>query len=219
MGAFIKHRLVVLISGSGSNLQAIIDRIQDGSINAEIAAVISNVDGVKGLQRATQSRIDTAVLKHSDFVSREDFDKNLIELIDNYQPNTVLLAGFMRILTPTFVSHYAGRLLNIHPSLLPKFQGLDTHRRALDANDSHHGCSVHFVTQELDGGPIIAQAAVRVELDDTPELLARRVLEKEHVLYPMVVSWVVDGRIKLVGTSVSLDGRKLDAQGYRLKAD
>lgn len=219
MGAFIKHRLVVLISGSGSNLQAIIDRIQDGSINAEIAAVISNVDGVRGLQRATRSRIDTAVLKHSDFVSREDFDKSLIKLIDNYQPNTVLLAGFMRILTPTFVSHYAGRLLNIHPSLLPKFQGLDTHRRALDANDSHHGCSVHFVTQELDGGPIIAQATVRVEPDDTPELLARRVLEKEHVLYPMVVSWVVDGRIKLVGSSVSLDGRKLDAQGYRLKTD
>ena len=219
MGTLNKHRLVVLISGRGSNLQAIIDSVQGGNINAEIAAVISNVDNAGGLQRAAHSGIETAVLEHTEFKSREIFDQNLIELIDKYNPDTVLLAGFMRIFTPAFVSYYAGKLLNIHPSLLPKFQGLDTHQRALDANDAYHGCSVHFVTSELDGGPIIAQASVRVEPDDTAELLARRVLEKEHLLYPMVIGWVTDGRIRLVGNSVSLDGRELGPRGYQLKDD
>ena len=211
-----KHRLVVLISGSGTNLQAIIDKVNAGAVNAEISAVISNEESAKGLQRAAQSKIATAVVDHKQFDSKEAFDRALIELIDRYQPDTVLLAGFMRILTPIFVAHYAGNVLNIHPSLLPKFQGLHTHQRALDAGETHHGCSIHFVTEAVDGGPVIAQAAVKVDKTDTAESLAQKVLQKEHILYPLVVSWRADHRVKLSNDGVWLDGKKLGAQGCQL---
>ena len=212
-----KHRLVVLISGSGTNLQAIIDAVNAGAVNAEIGAVISNEESAKGLQRAAQSKIATAVVDHKQFDSKEAFDRALIELIDRYEADTVLLAGFMRILTPTFVSHYAGKVLNIHPSLLPKFQGLHTHQRALEAGEKQHGCSIHFVTDEVDGGPVIAQAAVSVEATDAADSLAKKVLRKEHILYPLVVSWKADGRLKLSNGGVWLDGKKLGPEGYQLE--
>ena len=212
-----KHRLVVLISGSGTNLQAIIDAVNAGAVNAEIGAVISNEERAKGLQRAAQSKIATAVVDHKQFDSKEAFDRALIELIDRYEADTVLLAGFMRILTPTFVSHYAGKVLNIHPSLLPKFQGLHTHQRALEAGEKQHGCSIHFVTDEVDGGPVIAQATVSVEATDDADSLAKKVLRKEHILYPLVVSWKADGRLKLSNGGVWLDGEKLGPEGYQLE--
>lgn len=217
MTATNKHRLVVLISGSGTNLEAIIAKVNAGAVNAEISAVISNEHSAKGLQRAAQSEIATAVIDHKRFDYRDAFDRALIESIDSHQPDTVLLAGFMRILTPSFVAHYAGRILNIHPSLLPKFRGLHTHQRALDAGETHHGCCIHFVTEALDGGPVIAQAAVRVDKTDTADSLAQKVLQKEHILYPLVVGWMVDRRVKLTDNGVWLDGEKLGAQGYRFE--
>ena len=205
-----KLPLVVLISGSGSNLQAIIDAASNG-LPVDIRAVISNRPGVYGLQRAEQAGITTRVLDHKDFTAREDYDAALLSLIDNYQPELVVLAGFMRILTPDFVRHYAGRLFNIHPSLLPKFRGLHTHQRALDAGEKTHGASVHFVTEELDGGPLIVQARVAVLPDDDAERLAARVLEREHQIYPLAIDWFATGRLALSqqGT-VSLDGIQRD---------
>lgn len=158
-------RVVVLISGSGTNLQAIIDGQQDGSLPIKIAAVISNKPDVKGLQRAETANIATAVVDHKQFESRESFDAALQLEIDKHQPQLVVLAGFMRILTPAFTAHYAGKMLNIHPSLLPKYQGLHTHQRAIDAGDSIHGVTVHFVTAELDGGPAAIQAQVKIDRD------------------------------------------------------
>jgi phosphoribosylglycinamide formyltransferase-1 len=154
-------RLVILISGSGSNLQAFIDAIQAGALDAEIACVISNKPGVLGLERASKAGIPTAVLVHQDFASREDYDKTLLTEVQQYAPDLVILAGFMRILTPAFVTPLYGKLINIHPSLLPKYPGLHTHQRALDAGDSEAGVTVHFVSAELDGGPVIIQARVR----------------------------------------------------------
>ena len=194
-----------------------IDAVNAGAVNAEIGAVISNEESAKGLQRAVQAKIATAVVDHKQFDSKEAFDRALIERIDRYEADTVLLAGFMRILTPTFVSHYAGKVLNIHPSLLPKFQGLHTHQRALEAGETQHGCSIHFVTDEVDGGPVIAQAAVSVAATDTADSLAKKVLQKEHILYPLVVSWRADGRLKLSNGGVWLDGEKLRAEGYQLE--
>jgi len=196
-------KIVVLISGSGSNLQALID-----SPNiAQITAVISNKKDAYGLKRAQKAGIATAVLEHTNFKSRTDFDKNLIQIIDSYQPGLVVLAGFMRILTPFFVKHYAGKLLNIHPSLLPKYKGLHTHKRVLEAKDPEHGASIHFVTDELDGGPVIAQGKLQVLANDTPESLAKRVLQIEHRIYPQVVNWFITGRLQLVENKVMLDGR------------
>ena len=162
--------VVVLISGSGSNLQALIDSVAHDGNPARIAAVISNRADAYGLQRAKQAGIATELLDHKQFDGREAFDAALIQAIDAHQPDLVVLAGFMRILTPGFVQHYAGRLLNIHPSLLPKYKGLHTHQRALEAGDSEHGCSVHFVTEELDGGPLVVQAVLPVMADDTAVL-------------------------------------------------
>ena len=208
-------RIVVLISGSGSNLQALIDRTQDGSIPAEIAAVISNRADAFGLERAANAGIATDVLNHREFPSREAFDRELQILIDSYNPDLVVLAGFMRILTAGFVEHYHGRLLNIHPSLLPNYPGLDTHRRAIEAGDAEAGATVHFVTGELDGGPPVLQAAVPVEAGDNPELLARRVLTVEHRIYPQVVDWFARGRLELRADGAWLDGNKLPAHGLR----
>lgn len=177
-------KVVVLISGSGSNLQALIDNIASGDNPAQISAVISNRADAYGLQRAQSAGIATQVLDHKQFDGREAFDAALAAAIDAHQPQLVVLAGFMRILSAGFVRHYQGRLLNIHPSLLPKYKGLHTHQRALDAGDREHGCSVHFVTEELDGGPLVVQAVVPIAADDTADTLAQRVHGAEHQIYP-----------------------------------
>ncbi len=190
-------RLVVLISGSGSNLQAIIDACASGAIDGEIVAVISNRGDAYGLQRAQAAAIPTEVLDHRDYPDRESFDRALMARIDHYRRALVVLAGFMRILTPAFARHYAGRMLNIHPSLLPHFQGLHTHRRALEADHEVHGASVHFVTEELDGGPVVLQAEVPVLPGDDESTLAARVLEQEHRIYPAVIQWFAEGRLRM----------------------
>jgi phosphoribosylglycinamide formyltransferase-1 len=200
--------IVVLISGSGSNLQAIIDGAANG-MPVEIRAVISNRDGVYGLERAQKAGIETRVLDHTGFDSREAYDSALGELVDSYQPGLVILAGFMRILTPGFVRRFHGRMLNIHPSLLPRYRGLHTHQRALDAGDSEHGASVHFVTEELDGGPVILQARVPVQEGDDENTLAARVLTREHVIYPTVIRWFAEGRLKMDGNDVIKDSQPL----------
>ena len=201
--------VVVLISGNGSNLQAIIDAQQSENLPLDIRAVISNRANVHGLQRAQQAGITTHVIAHQDYASREAFDQALQQVIDQYQPGLVILAGFMRILTEAFVRHYEGRLLNIHPSLLPKFQGLHTHQRALDAGESEHGATVHFVTHELDGGPAILQARVTVAAGETTQQLAQRVLLYEHRIYPQVIRWFAEGRLKLQDNHVIFDNRQL----------
>jgi phosphoribosylglycinamide formyltransferase-1 len=201
--------VVVLISGSGSNLQAIIDRAAT-DLPIEIRAVISNRPDVYGLQRAMDAGIETRVLEHTAFADRESYDRALIELIDNFEPGLVALAGFMRILTPAFVQHYAGRLFNIHPSLLPKYRGLHTHQRALDAGDTLSGATIHFVTEELDGGPRIVQAQVAVMSDDDAHRLAAKVLEKEHQIYPLAIRWFAERRLKLDEDGhVNLDDEQL----------
>lgn len=188
-------RVVVLLSGSGSNLQALIDT--QASSSYEIVAVISNKQDAFGLQRAAKHEIATETLSHRDFASRESFDAQLAELVDSFKPDLVVLAGFMRILTAPFVALFAGRLVNIHPSLLPEFPGMNTHQRALDAGVSEHGVSVHFVTEELDGGPVIARRKVSVQADDTAKSLAAKVLTEEHKLYPEVVEWFARGELSL----------------------
>lgn len=212
------HRLAIVISGSGTNLQAIIDARDAGALPVDIALVISNRPAAGGLQRATAAGIATAVVDHRGFASRDAFDDALAQQIDACQPDTVVLAGFMRILTAPFVRRYAGRLLNIHPSLLPRYPGLDTHRRALDAGDSEHGCSIHFVTDELDGGPLIARARVPVLANDTPASLSERVQHAEHWLYPIVLGWRANGRLRLDREGVSLDGQILPATGICVAA-
>lgn len=209
--------VVVLISGSGSNLQALIDSIAEDGNPARICAVISNRADAYGLERAKQAGIDTRVLDHKQFDGREAFDAALVECIDGFAPQLVILAGFMRILTPAFVSHYGGRLLNIHPSLLPKYKGLHTHQRALEAGDREHGCSVHFVTEELDGGPLVVQAIVPVQSDDTPDSLAQRVHAEEHRIYPLAMRWFAEGRLRLGGTGAELDGQALPPCGQQLR--
>lgn len=199
-------RLVVLVSGNGSNLQAFIDRVADGSLPAHIVAVISNKPDVYALERARRAGIATEVLDHREFASREAFDTALAARIDAHRPDLVILAGFMRILTPAFVHHYDGRLLNVHPSLLPKFTGMDTHARALAAGEREHGCSVHFVTEELDGGPVVAQACLPILPDDSADTLRARVQQAEHRLYPLVAGWLATGRLRLAGHGVTLDG-------------
>ncbi|MDP5134341.1 phosphoribosylglycinamide formyltransferase [Rheinheimera baltica] len=206
--------IVVLISGSGSNLQAIIDACSSGFIPAKVTAVIANKADAYGLVRASDAGIATEALSHKAFSNREDYDQALIKTIDAYQPDLVVLAGFMRILTPCFVRHYQGRLLNVHPSLLPKYQGLDTHQRAIDAGDTEHGCSVHFVTEQLDGGPVILQAKVPLFSDDDVTSLAERVHEQEHRIYPLVVRWFCQSRLQQQADQAWLDGNVLAANGY-----
>lgn len=202
--------LVVLISGTGTNLQAIIDAIRNNGLPAEVRAVISNRASARGLERARSAGIATEVLEHRGYPDRAGYDQALTECIDRYRPGLVVLAGFMRILTPEFVRHYDGRILNIHPSLLPDFPGLHTHDRALAAGVTEHGVSVHFVTEQLDGGPVIIQARVDVRPDDDAETLARRVQEKEHVIYPLVVRWFAEGRLAKRDDAILFDGRPLE---------
>jgi phosphoribosylglycinamide formyltransferase-1 len=189
-------RIVVLISGNGSNLQAFIDRAT-GDYPARIVGVLSNRADAFGIERARHAGIPVTVIDHKGFATREAFDEAMTRAIDAWRPDVVVLAGFMRILTPAFVRHYAGRLLNIHPSLLPKFPGTDTHRRAIEAGETEHGCSVHFVTEELDGGPVVAQERVPVHADDTPETLRMRVQSAEHRLYPELVARLARGEISV----------------------
>ena len=212
-------RVVVLISGSGSNLQALIDGVANGDLPIEIAAVISNRPDVFGLTRASEAGIPTFLLDHKGFASREAFDQELMRYIDAYNPGLVVLAGFMRILTPEFTQHYQGKMLNIHPSLLPKFQGLQTHQRAIDAGESQHGVTVHFVTAELDGGPAIVQAVVPVLANDDAGLLAKRVQRQEHVIYPLAVKWFAEGKLRMLDNKAELNGELLPACGYQIEAN
>ena len=191
------RNIVILISGRGSNMRAVIEAAGTRKWPVRIAAVISSRPDAPGLMFAREQGIATVVVDSRAFATRELFDAQLISLIDMHAPELVLLAGFMRILSAGFVSHYAGRLLNIHPSLLPSFAGLATHRQALDAGVKLHGATVHFVTPRLDHGPIVAQAAVPVLADDTEESLAERVLEQEHLLYPLAVGWFLEGRLRI----------------------
>jgi len=209
--------VVVLLSGTGSNLQALIDSNDVKDSPANIRAVISNRADAYGLQRAKDAGIDTRVLDHKAFEGREAFDAALIEVIDEFKPQLVVLAGFMRILSADFVRHYQGRLLNIHPSLLPKNKGLHTHQRALEAGDGEHGCSVHFVTEELDGGPLVIQAVIPVESDDSPHSLAQRVHAQEHRIYPLAVRWFAEGRLSLDEQGALLDGQLLAASGHLIR--
>ncbi len=211
-----KIRTVVLISGSGSNLQALIDACAAPDYPAEIVAVISNRADAYGLIRAQENKIETAVLDHQPFASREAFDAQLQQLIDRYTPDLVVLAGFMRILTPALVSHYLGRMLNIHPSLLPLYPGLHTHRRALEAGDREHGATVHFVTPELDGGPPVVQASIPIEAGDTEASLAKRVLIQEHVIYPLAVRWFAEGKLVLREGEALFEGRPVPPGGVRV---
>ena len=207
-------RVVVLISGSGTNLQAIIDACNHADYHAKIVGVLSNKADAYGLVRAKNANIDTSVISHKDFNSREQYDQALIKEIDLYNADCIVLAGFMRILTPEFVQHFNGKLLNIHPSLLPKYQGLNTHQRAIDAGDKEHGVSVHFVTEELDGGPVILQAKVPVFDGDKPDDLAQRVHQQEHRIYPLVVKWFCAKRVIMQNDSALMDGKLLPASGY-----
>jgi phosphoribosylglycinamide formyltransferase-1 len=205
----LKKRFVILISGIGSNMQRIAQLANDSASLVSIQAVVSNKPSATGLDWAAQRGIETAVVDHQLFSGREAFDQALAEVVAKFEPDYVLLAGFMRILTPGFVNQFKGRLINVHPSLLPAFPGLHTHARALKAGVDRHGCSVHFVTDELDHGPVIAQAALEVSTTETPEQLAQRVLVLEHQLYPEVVQWLSrdkvtlddNGRVTLHGVS------------------
>ncbi|MGO2769759.1 phosphoribosylglycinamide formyltransferase [Pseudomonas taetrolens] len=209
--------VVVLLSGTGSNLQALIDSNDVKDSPARIRAVISNRADAFGLQRAKDAGIDTRVLDHKAFEGREAFDAALIEIIDTFNPQLVVLAGFMRILSADFVRHYQGRLLNIHPSLLPKYKGLHTHQRALEAGDREHGCSVHFVTEELDGGPLVVQAVIPVASDDSANSLAQRVHAQEHRIYPLAVRWFAEDRLSLDEQGALLDGQLLAASGHLIR--
>lgn len=213
-----RPRVVVLISGSGSNLQALIDGMQKEELPIEIAAVISNRPAVLGLMRAEHAGIPALVLDHKQFDDRESFDQKLAQLIDSYQPDLVVLAGFMRILTTEFTRHYQGRMLNIHPSLLPKYQGLHTHQRVLDAGELEHGVTVHFVTAELDGGPSVIQAKISVEAGDDATSLAKRVQQQEHIIYPLAVKWFAEGRLRMNDNGVFLDNELLPPSGYLINA-
>ena len=210
-------KLVILISGSGSNLQSFIDASVSGTLSANIAAVFSNRPKAFGLERAAKANIATEVLDHTDYDNRQAFDAELMQRIDQYSPDLLILAGFMRILTPAFVQHFHGRLLNIHPSLLPKYPGLHTHQRAIDAGDKQAGATVHFVTEELDGGPAIIQASVAIENNDNADSLAKKILVKEHQIYPLAAQWFAEGRLTLDENNAILDDKKLEDSGYVYK--
>ncbi|MCB5162166.1 phosphoribosylglycinamide formyltransferase [Marinomonas algarum] len=207
--------IVVLISGSGSNLQALIDQSLQGQLDVKIRAVISNKADAYGLERAKAAGIPTHTLNHRLFDSREAFDTELQQIIDQYSPKLVILAGFMRILTESFARHYEGRMLNVHPSLLPKFKGLNTHQRAIDAKENEHGVSVHFVSAELDAGAVIIQASTDIAHDETAESLAKKVHSLEHIIYPLAVKWLSEDRITFHDGKVSFDQKILPESGMR----
>jgi phosphoribosylglycinamide formyltransferase-1 len=193
-------RIVILISGRGSNMQALLD----ARLDAQIAAVISNNPSAGGLQFARSAGVETKLVNHRDYADRASFDKALGDTVAAYRPDLIVLAGFMRILTEHFIERFDGRILNIHPSLLPAFSGLDTHRRALEEGVKLHGCTVHFVTPALDHGPIVIQAAVPVLPDDDEERLATRVLQQEHIVYAQAIRWFLDGQLTIEGNHVKI---------------
>jgi len=209
-----QSQLCVLISGNGSNLQAIIDNIEAGKLNAQICGVISNRPDAYGLTRANKANIPAICIDHTEFTDRESYDTALQATIEGLNPDGIVLAGFMRILTPEFVNTFSGKLLNIHPSLLPKYKGLNTHQRAIENGDEEHGVSVHFVTPELDGGPVIIQSRVPVFDEDSASDLAERVQEQERRIYPLVLSWFSAGRLKMVNNKAILDEQELPISGY-----
>lgn len=212
-------RLGILASGDGSNMQAIADACTSGRIPARVAVVCSNRPGAGVLRRARASGIAEAVVDHRAYRDREDVDRALLAALAPHAPDLVILAGFMRILTPVFITPFRGRLLNIHPSLLPKYRGLHTHARALEAGDREHGATVHFVTEELDGGPAVLQARVPIRETDTPATLASRVLDLEHRIYPLAVAWWVSGRLELAAGGAQLDGRIIPAGGIAYEGE
>jgi phosphoribosylglycinamide formyltransferase-1 len=211
-----KKTIVVLVSGNGSNLQAIIDDIAQRKINAKILAVIANQETAYGLIRAENAGIPAFFIDHKGFSSREEFDAKMSKCIDKYNPDLIVLAGFMRILTPDFVGHFQGRMLNIHPSLLPKYRGLHTHQRSIDAGDDEHGASVHFVTPELDGGPVVLQSKVPVFKQQDAQELAERVQQQERQMYPLVIKWFCEDRLKMFDNKAVLDDLVLAEGGYAI---
>lgn len=213
--------IVVLISGNGTNLQSIIDQIEQGRLPATIQGVISNKPNAYGLERAARAHIPTEVIDHRQFASRETFDGELMKRIDRYDPDLVVLAGFMRILTDGFVKHYAGRIINIHPSLLPKYRGLNTHQRAIEAGDELHGASVHYVVPELDSGPVILQGEVPIVEGDDAEELAERVHRAEHIIYPEAIRRIASGDVQLRGDTVFYKGQPItpNQRRYPLEND
>lgn len=219
MNAAAPMPVVVMISGSGTNLQAILDATADGSVPVRVKAVLSDVPGAFGLERARQAGVPAECLPASDFADRASFDQALGRRLEQLSPGLVVLAGFMRILSAPLVRDWYGRMLNIHPSLLPVYRGLHTHRRVLEAGEMEHGTSVHFVTEELDGGPLIAQARIRIRGDDTETSLNRRIQALEHRLYPLVVGWFGSGRLRLGANGVELDGAPLETPIIREEAE
>ncbi len=211
--------VVVMISGSGTNLQAILDAAADGAIPVRVQAVLSDVPGAFGLERARRSGVPAECLPAADFDDRESFDRALGRRLEQLSPGLVVLAGFMRILSAPLVRQWAGRMLNIHPSLLPAYRGLHTHRRVLEAGERQHGTSVHFVTEELDGGPLIAQARIDIRAEDTEASLNRRIQALEHRLYPQVIGWFGAGRLRLGDSGVELDGAALTAPVIKEEAE
>lgn len=203
-------KILVLASGSGTNFQALMDASRERDFPGQITTLGCNQPKAYVLERAAQANVETFVVNHKEFGSREEFDAALMAHILRYNPDLIVLAGFMRVLTPGFARAFRGKVLNIHPSLLPKYTGLNTHQRALDAGDRNHGVSIHFVTEELDGGPVIAQAEVTVTPEDSSETLADKVRQKEHLLYPIVVRWFCEGRIQLGRDQVLFDGQVLE---------
>lgn len=206
---FSLTKIVVLASGNGTNLQALIDANHTGRIRAEIAGVICNVPDAYALERARQANIRTQVIDHRKFEDRAAFEAEVTKVLQEWKAELIVLAGFMRVLTPAFVNRYSGQMINIHPSLLPAYRGLHTHARVMATGDRSHGCSIHYVTSELDAGAVIAQAVMNVTAKDDLESITSRVLELEHHLYPLVVSWIAAGRIALLGNRVYLDGQEL----------
>lgn len=205
-----RARLAVLISGRGRNLQAMIDAVGAGHIDADWAVVISNKADAYGLQRAEAAGIATVVLPHADYPDREAFDQALGDVLEAHRPDIIVMAGFMRILGPAFVRRFAGRMINIHPSLLPKYRGLNTHQRALDAGDAEHGASVHFVTEELDGGPVAVQGRFRVRPEDDASTLADRVMQEiELKIYPQAVAWLASGDLRWQADGLQFRGAPL----------
>ena len=211
----MNKRIAVLLSGRGSNLQSILAASQSGALGGQVGIVISNRPGAGGLDIAREAAIQTALIDHQSYESREAFDADLAGVLESQSPDLVVLAGFMRILTPGFVSRFAGRLMNIHPSLLPLYPGLHTHQRALDAGDTHAGATVHYVTGELDDGPPILQAKVAVQPDDDEESLAARVLLVEHQIYPTAINWHLSGRLQLEQGRLHLDDKLVPPTGQQ----
>jgi len=217
MATLATKKIVVLLSGNGSNLQNIIDKLHNTELNnqhVEIVAVLSNKADAYGLQRAQDAGIKHKAIISKGVSSREQYDALLSREIDQYQPDLIVMAGFMRILSAQFIDKYTGKMLNIHPSLLPKYQGINTHQRAIDAGDSAHGASVHFVTEELDSGATVLQARVPVFSEDSAKDLAERVLTQEHLIYPLAIQWFLSGRLSMVNNHALLDGLILPANGY-----